>query len=146
MFSAVIDKHPLSEVEKLFYLKNYLKGEALSLIVNLPLVNESYTEAFNLLKSRYDNESMLVNSHIFSILDLPALQKSNVTAIRDFVSKVKQQVGALKNLGQPVDSWDALMICILSRKLDTYTHRAYQLDRDATRLPTLNEFLSYLEN
>lgn len=39
MFSAVIDKNAtLSDVEKLFYLRNYLRGEALALISTLPIV------------------------------------------------------------------------------------------------------------
>lgn len=39
-----------------------------------------------------------------------------------------------------------LLISILSRKLDSYTCRAYHLDRkDPDILPTLNEFLLFLE-
>lgn len=54
----------LSDVEKLFYLRSYLKGEALSLINNLPIVNSSYNESFEILKKRYDNDVVLINSHI----------------------------------------------------------------------------------
>ncbi|XP_031352551.1 uncharacterized protein LOC116177665 [Photinus pyralis] len=147
LFSAVVDRNiNFSEVEKLFYLRSYLKGEALSLITNLPVTNESYKEALKLLDDRYNNENLLINNHIYKILDIPALTKSTSLAIREFVSQIKQQVTALKNLKQPVDSWDSLLVCILSRKLDMYTHKGFQIDRDNTVSPTLKEFLTFLEN
>lgn len=147
MFLAVIGTNiDLSNVQKLFYLRNYLKGEALELIINLPLINDSYNEAIKILNNRFDNETMLINSHIYSLLDIPNLQKGTAAGIRDFVSKIKQQVSALKNLKQDVDKWDMMLICIFSKKLDSYTNRSYQLDRNSSNLPTLNEFLHYLEN
>ena len=36
--------------------------------------------------------------------------------------------------------------CILSKKLDPYTNRCFQIDRDLSKLPSLNEFVMFLEN
>lgn len=147
IFTAVIDNNSnLSSVEKLFYLRSYLKGEALSLISNLPLVNESYNEALKLLKNRFDNEFILINNHIYSLLDIPNIVKGTTQALREFVSKIRQQLGSLKNLKMPVEQWDMILICILTRKLDSYTNRAYQIYRDLSTLPTLDDFLIFLEN
>lgn len=147
MFIAVIDKNvQLSEVEKLFYLRNYLKGEALSLVNNMPITNASYKEALNILDKRYKNEFMIINSHIQALLDIPAMTKGTAIGIREFVSKIKQEISALKILNQPIDKWDMMLICVLSKKLDLYTCKSYQFDRDSTKLPTLDEFLEFLEN
>lgn len=146
IFTAVIDKNShLRDVEKLFYLKSYLKGEPLSLINNLPLTNSSYKEAFQILNNRYNNETLIVNSHINALLDIPNIHKGTVSSLREFLSKVKQELSSLKNLKQPVDSWDMILICILTKKLDQFTNRSYQIDRDSSKLPTLEEFLTFLE-
>ncbi|XP_072380528.1 uncharacterized protein [Diabrotica undecimpunctata] len=87
-----------------------------------------------------------MKQHHATILDIPAMQKGTASSLREFISKVKQQIGALKNLNQPVDSWDMLLVCILSRKIDQFTNRSYQIDRDSSSLPSLNGFLKYLEN
>ncbi|KAL0853130.1 hypothetical protein ABMA27_012894 [Loxostege sticticalis] len=147
LFNAVIDKNQsLSNVQKLFYLRKYLQGDALSVIINLPLVNESYPEAIKLLEKRYDNQARIVTNHINHLLDLPQMQKGTASSIRSFVSDVRQQLHALKNLAQPVEKWDMLLISVLSRKLDNYTNRAYHLDRPSTdNLPTMDEFLTFLE-
>ncbi|XP_063386725.1 uncharacterized protein LOC134672710 [Cydia fagiglandana] len=58
---------------------------------------------------------------------------------------VKQHLAALQNLGEPVDKWDAIIICILSKKIDLPTYRAFQLERDNNVSPTVKEFLGYVE-
>ncbi|XP_047999874.1 uncharacterized protein LOC125237004 isoform X1 [Leguminivora glycinivorella] len=146
LFSAVIDNNnSLSDVQKLFYLRKYLQEDALAVIVNLPLVNESYKEAIHLLKRRFDNKARLIANHISILLDIPTMQKGTAVSIRTFVSQINQQIHALKNLEEPVDKWDMLLISILTRKLDQFTNRAYQLDRDLDTMPTMASFIEYLE-
>ncbi|XP_059049868.1 uncharacterized protein LOC131844899 [Achroia grisella] len=146
LFLAVIHNNSsLSDVQKLFYLRKSLTHDALSVIENLPLVNQSYKEALELLNKRFDNEARLISNHINIILELPCMQKGTAAAIRSFISGVQQQMYALKNLGQPVQHWDMLLISILTKKLDQYTNRAFQLDRDPNTLPTMVDFISFLE-
>ncbi|CAH2084582.1 unnamed protein product [Euphydryas editha] len=77
---------------------------------------------------------------------LQPIQKGTAANIRNFLAQIQQQIYALKNLEQPVHNWDMLLLSILSKKLDTYTNRAYHLDKENPQeLPTLNEFISFLE-
>lgn len=146
LFIAVFHNNKqLSDVQKLFYLRTYLSEEALAVIVNLPLVNESYKEAIYLLKKRYDNKARLISNHINIILEMPSMQRGTAASLRSFISEVQQQIKALKNLKQPIEQWDMLLVCILTKKLDQYTNRAFQLERDPEPLPTLVEFIKFLE-
>lgn len=52
---------------------------------------------------------MIVNSFLWTFR-LTVSAKGTTNAIREFVSKVKQSMGALKNLNQPADSWDTIII------------------------------------
>lgn len=147
LFDAVIHNNKsLSNVQKLFYLRKYLTDDALAVIVNLPIVNESYSEAMTLLKKRFDNKARLISNHINILLELPCMLKGTAASIRLLISEVQQQLYALKNLGQPIDQWDMLLISIVSKKLDSFTNRAYHLDRvDIDKIPTLKDFLNFLE-
>lgn len=146
MFTAVIgsDKN-LAPVQKLFYLRKYLKSDALTLIEGLPLVNESYTQALSLLKNRYDNKCILVTNHINLLLDIQPISRGTAQSLRRLVSQARQQLGALQGLGQKVEYWDMVIVTILIRKLDTYSCRAYFTDRDQEELPTLKEFFNFVE-
>lgn len=147
LFSALIhDDKNIPDIQKFVYLRGFLKGEAFDLIKNLPVQGSSYNVALNMIKDRYDNSHKIVNEYISKLLDMNPIGKSTVTSLRNFISEAKQHVAALKNLKEPVDQWDSILVCILSRKLDLYTNRAYCLDKDASQPHTFTDFIKYLED
>ncbi|KAI5635090.1 hypothetical protein NE865_12208 [Phthorimaea operculella] len=146
LFDAIIHKdRSIDNVQKLYYLRSFLEKEPFELIKNLTLSSENYDEARRLLNDRYNHKFKIVNEHINSLLDMNALVRSTPSNIRDFVSHVKQCMAALKNLDVNTDNWDPIILSILYRKLDTYTSRAYQLERSDESDPTVVDFLQYLE-
>lgn len=146
LFNAMIGNDcNISRVQKLYYLHSFLKGEPLELIKNLPLVEESYPEAIKIINERYDNKIKITFDHISQLLDVPHLNKCTTANLRNFISVCKQNLAALKNLGEPVQHWDRIIVCILSRKLDSYTNRSFQLERKSDQLPTISELFDFLE-
>lgn len=146
LFRAIIHKDKsIDNIQKLYYLRSFLQKEPFDLIKNLPLSSDSYDQALKLLDERYNHKFKIVNEHINSLLDMNALFKSTPSNLRDFVSHVKQCLAALKNLDIKTETWDPIILSILYRKLDAYTSRAYQLERNDEADPTVNEFLLYLE-
>lgn len=146
LFNSVInDNDSIDFVQKLYYLRTYLRDEPLHLIKNLPLTQESYTKALALLNDRYNNSFRIINEHITTILDLKPISKSTASNLREFVSNVKQELAALTNLDPNVRYWDAIILCVLCRKLDIYTSRAYQIERDTKMDPTVEDFLSFID-
>lgn len=87
-----------------------------------------------------------MNTYVNTLLDLPQLHKTTPIILRDLVSQIKQTLSALKNLGIDTDSWDPILMSILVRKLDLYTARAYQLERDQGEEPRVCDFLEFLQN
>lgn len=146
IFNALIDSdNNLSEVQKFLYLKTALEGEPLTLIEDLKATNENYKLAFDTLKNRYDNKLSIVHSHIKTLLELPQMHRVNSTNLRDFITKVKKHVNSLKSLAIPVESWDIMLVYILSNKLDFNMHRSYELEHKAEEMPKLIDFLDFLE-
>ncbi|XP_073964387.1 uncharacterized protein [Choristoneura fumiferana] len=146
LFNSLIHNNKsLDSVQKLYYLRTYLKSEPLDLIKNLPLEANNYEKAHKLLEDRYNNKYKIVNDHIHNILDMKPISRATSSTLREFISTTRQQLAALANLDTKVIHWDAIILCILSRKLDTFTARAYQLERDCSKDPSVQEFLGYLE-
>lgn len=145
LFNSLIHKDAsLDNIQKLYYLQSFLCGEPYELIKNLPLVDNSYPESLKLLDERYNNVFKIRSEHIDTLLSLQPIIKSNAVNLRGFICIVKQEMSALKNLATNVDSWDPIVLCILSKKLDTYTKQAYQMSRDHSVEPSINEFLDFL--
>ncbi|KOB76447.1 Uncharacterized protein OBRU01_05753 [Operophtera brumata] len=147
LFTAIIDKDvKLSDIEKMYYLKTLLKGEPLQIIEGLAVSNESYKPALQLLTKRYCNPHLVISTHINTLLDMPSIQRGTAQQLREITSKIRQQLSAHKTLNQPTDKWDAILMCIVTRKLDPLTVRLFHSEKDyATVMPTLNELLEFLD-
>ncbi|XP_050307513.1 uncharacterized protein LOC126744199 [Anthonomus grandis grandis] len=146
LFTALIhDNIQLTDVQRFLYLKGAFSQEALNLIDNLSLTNENYKVALDILKKRYGNNLVIINSHIKGLMEMPQIIKGHVDQIRSFLTKIRQHLNSLKALKQPVESWDILLVYILCQKWDFTTRRAFELERDGTVLPTVEGFLEFFE-
>lgn len=65
--SAVHSNNKIPKVQKLQYLKSKLSDEAALLVSEIPVTEDNYLIAWQTLFDRYDNERVLVNSHVKNI-------------------------------------------------------------------------------
>ena len=146
MFEAlVLNNLNLAEIQKFIYLKASLKGEPLKLIENLPLISSNLQAAIDILKDRYENKLASIYIHIKSLIELPSINRSSSNNLREFVVSIKQSYESLNNLKVPVKEWDLILVYILSQKLDYSTRRAYELERGPNQVPTMIDFLNFIE-
>lgn len=144
-FEAIIDTNTnLTKIQKFHYLQSAVKGRASQCFQSLSLSNDTYDAAWNLLKSRFENKQLIVHHHIQAILDLPVLSKESASNLRKLIDDVRQHLCALTKLSQPVQTWDTLLIHLITPKLDAKTKREWEFKRDFTTLPTMNEFMEFL--
>ena len=68
--SAVGDSTTLSNVDKMVYLKSFLAGEALHLIMYMEVNNANYQIALDLLKTSYINKRNEVKRLVLSLFKL----------------------------------------------------------------------------
>ena len=66
----------------------------------LPFNKEGYTKAKNILTSRYDKVSKVVNKHVQAILALPTVHGSNPIRIHEFYEKLLTHVQSLVTVGK----------------------------------------------
>lgn len=146
LFSATIHNNvQLDTVQKFYYLKSFLADEPLNLINDLELTSENYSKALSILTDRYDNKLLNVNHHLKTLLEMPSMLKGNAHSLREFVTNVNQHINALKSLALPVESWDVIIVYLLSKKVDINTHRSFELERNSDELPSLAEFIKHVE-
>ncbi|GFX39232.1 DUF1758 domain-containing protein [Trichonephila clavipes] len=132
----------LNEVQKLCYLKGALKNEA-SLIQS---DQDTFDSLLKALEVRYENTRALVDIHIAEILSINKLNSENPSQIRSIIDKVRNHLRYLKNLNfesNPLS--DAIILHVLSNKVDKESQRLFHLSLTTTKVPSLDEFISFLE-
>lgn len=113
----------LSNVEKFYYLKSCLKGEAAGIIHSIEVTDLNYETAFKLVCERYENKKFIIQSRVKNLFELPLVGKNTLSDLRNLADNIQRNLRALKSLNEPVESWDTLLLYIFGNKLDVYSKR-----------------------
>lgn len=146
LFNSLIHNNDnLDNIQKLYYLRGFLRGEASDLIKNLPLLDSSYEESLQIIKARYDNEFLIKSEHINMLLDIQTITRSSAVVLRQFLTKITQNLASLKNLGVNIENCPVILT-ILLRKLDILCSREYQIMcSHEKKEPSLNNLMLFLD-
>ncbi|KAH0821592.1 hypothetical protein GEV33_001199 [Tenebrio molitor] len=142
--SVIHENDKLDSCKKFHYLRSCLKGEALKTVESLSVSNNNYQIAWDLLERRYANERLVAQEHVYAILKFPVIAKASHTHLRELIDMLNTNMEALKMLKVPVDSWDAIIVPIITEKLDFHSKREWQSKVDAS-IPKYKDFLLFLE-
>lgn len=72
------------------------------------------------------------------------MAKENYTELRQIADGATRHINALQALKLPTSSWDALLIHVLSKKLDPVTLRDWKSSLTTSELPTFKQFLDFI--
>jgi len=147
IFSALIDENSaLSSIEKFFYLRASLSGEALTSIQCLETTANNYTMAWKSLVERYNNKRVLVQAHVKAIYDLEVMINESAAKLRQFTDKVCGHMRALEALGERSTDWGPLLIHLIAIKLDKTTLRDWESKSSHDKVPAVSELITFLES
>ncbi len=145
MFESLVhDKKELSNVQKMHYLKSSLGGTAERLIAQFDITEAAYGPAYELVKDRYHNEVILIDSHIISILSQRDLTSESSDGLKEMLDVTTENLRALNSLGIDTDSWDPILLLLLIQKLDSSSRRLWEQTLKPKVRPTMKGFLTFL--
>ncbi|KAJ8952342.1 hypothetical protein NQ318_017236 [Aromia moschata] len=122
--SIIHDNNSISSVQKFHYLRASLESDASLIIKSLEISSANYELAWNaLLLPRYDNNKLLIHNHIKALFNGESIHRENASGLRKLIDDFSKNLRALEQLKQPVKEWDALIVYIISTKLDNVTLR-----------------------
>ena len=143
-FHALIHESNLySNVEKFHYLRSCLKGDAYKAIESVTVSDSNYQIAWDVLKKRYENTRLIIQEHVFAIINSPSIQKGSHSSMRQLVDDITINIAGLKALNQPVNYWDAILIPIIVLKFDFQTRKDWEsiLTSDVPTLDCITKFI-----
>lgn len=145
MFDSLIHNNAdLSDLQKIHYLKTCLAGEAERLISQFDVTDQSYKPAYDLLSERYQNDVVLVDTHIITILAQPELKTESSDGIKELMDVTMENLRALKGLNINTSTWDPILLLLLVQKLDVDSRSLWEQTLKPKTRPTIDEFMEFL--
>ncbi|KAL7293996.1 hypothetical protein TKK_0012569 [Trichogramma kaykai] len=138
LYRVLIHRDPnLSNVERLFYLKTLVKGEAQSALSALQLTADNYDTAWAVLESRYENRRLLVQEHLTALRSMKPIREDSVKAIQYLMDTLGRHRDQLRTLKCSVDHWDDWFVSIAASCMDSTTRYAWEAELE--RLDAVDE-------
>ncbi|XP_011694053.1 PREDICTED: uncharacterized protein LOC105453629 [Wasmannia auropunctata] len=146
-FESLIHKNEtIDPIQKFHYLKAALQEGAAQIIKSLEFTAVNYTVAWETICNRFNNKRLLTHNHIKAIFNISSIKEESAAQIRETVDMLSKHLRALNALDQATEHWDALLIYLISTKLDSITARAWEKERAGNEIPTLNDFKTFLNS
>lgn len=144
--SLVHDRRDLTASYKMAQLRGALRGEPGELVAHLPVTEDSYLTARQILFDRYQNERRLVDAQLSRIFAMPYVARASDIR-KDILNPMTTATKALANLGLPIDQWSYILFFIVLGRLPVDLQTRFEQQRTGAKdgLPTLAELLSFLE-
>ncbi|XP_059221502.1 uncharacterized protein LOC131996071 [Stomoxys calcitrans] len=140
----VHEAESLSDVEKMFYLKAHIKGEASKVIKHLPADGSNYQPAWEILNQRFGNKRILFQTILDRLLDQPHVCSENAKQVKGLLDTTIECVQGLKAMKCNIE--DAVMARVIIRKLDKEGLLLYeQHTKKSKEIQELKDVLEFLE-
>ncbi|XP_055305902.1 uncharacterized protein LOC129570356 [Sitodiplosis mosellana] len=136
----------MPDFQKLQHLKDALIGEPRNL-VGFVMPNEgAYDKAMELLQNRYENFRKIINDQLRKFFDLPSITTPSAEAFRAMLNVTNGLLATLQSCHVDTQSWDAIVIFVLTQKFDVSTLEIWEEKLNGKRtIPPLKTFLEFLE-
>lgn len=130
-FEAAIHKAKYPSIDKMNYLKSRLTGEALDAISGYQLSNNNYDVVVDVLKRRFGNSQLIIDSHYRNLSHLPVATNHTVS-LRQTYDAIERSLRSLEALGENVDHRH--FVAMISEKLpQKVMYQLYMLKPDGEK-------------
>lgn len=143
--NAIGDRRDLSGAQKLHYLKSFVTGEAAQLVRAYSVTDGNYRVAWGVLDGRYDNKRLLMNAYMKRLFDQPTVAHESATSLRELMDTTTECAQSLAALDLPVEQWDAVLVYIVVQRLDSDTHKQWEISLTENDVPTYGQLMVFME-
>lgn len=144
--SLIHEETTLSDMEKFLFLVSCLNGAPRSLISNISLNENNYSQAWKLLLEHYNNKRKLAITYLNNIINFKSSSfKPTPSSLKSIITSVVEQIQSFSHLGIP-NQEDFIKSYLVLRCLDPITRRNFEKKFSETEFPSYKELVNFIKN
>jgi len=127
LFLSIVQKDStISGIEKLHYLRTSLKGSAANLIRNLPIIEQNFDRAWNMLAGHFENKRLLIQSYLSRFTALPKMKSETVADLSKVYHGMLSTIAALEGIDRPITHCSDLFIHLIVDRMAPRTRSEWE--------------------
>jgi hypothetical protein len=127
----------LSNIERYHYLISSLEDEPRQLLQNLPIANDNFKVAFELVYNKCDNKRIICAKHAKALLNLHSAYSGTAQDYRRLINEVSSNIAAIEGLNTGVSLHEIILIEAILNNIKAHDSKTGGLE------PPVNIFPSY---
>lgn len=147
--SLIIQNESFDDVQKLHYLKAYLRGEPEQLVRHVAIEEGNFNRCWDIVNERYNDKKWMCYNILKRFMSQKNLTTESGSGLKDLVDTTNECLASLDSLGVQTSAWDVIVIHIVNLKLDPETRRQWEFHVTAKttsdELPKYQLFESFLK-
>ncbi|PNF21252.1 hypothetical protein B7P43_G02132 [Cryptotermes secundus] len=96
--ALIISNDALTDIQRYYYLLSCLSGEPHHLIENLPVSQDNFKVAWDLIRGRYHNPRLISDLHIKELMTLPNARHNSPKELRLLINQLCSNLNAVETL------------------------------------------------
>lgn len=146
IFTALVhNDRTMDDIQKFFYLRSSLSGEAENCVRCMETTSENYHKAWKSLVDRYSNKRVLIKTHTKSLFNLEPVKDESAERLRKLYDSLTGHFKALETLGENPRSWGSLILYLITTKLDPITLRQWETETHKLTVISVDRLLEFLQ-
>lgn len=143
-FKSVIIPADYPPVVKIELLKNNLAANLRNFLTGIEPTDAGFESAWTQLCERFDNNRIIVESHVKEIFNIKSVAKESSSDLRSLVDIVSVHLRSLKILQQPIEQWSTLLVHIITSKLDSESLKQWHQRLKYNELGSWEKLIDFL--
>ncbi|XP_062713533.1 uncharacterized protein LOC134290411 [Aedes albopictus] len=147
IFQDLMENSADSDAIKLYHLDKALVGAAAGSL-DAKIINEgNYEQAWRVLSDRYENQRLIVESHLRGLLNLKKMSSESSKELRCLLDEASGHVESLRYLKQELTGVsEHLVVYLITAALDKATRKAWESTLKSTELPKYTPTIEFLKS
>ncbi|KAK7603897.1 hypothetical protein V9T40_004170 [Parthenolecanium corni] len=143
--NIVVKDDRFDELQKLYYLKTLLEGDAAKLVANVSYEASSFQPTWKAVKDFYGNKRSLIAQHFAEILDLPPIKTEE--DIRSGLCTISSAMRGLEVHGVNSKALSPMITFVVVRKFSPTIRREWEKSNtDTSNYPEFSALQAFLKN
>lgn len=117
MFTSLVHNKSHDNIIKMTMLKNHVEGSAANVIAHFTNSGNNYESAWEILCNRYHNEKKIILHLLNKMFSLKVIHNESAQELTNLADSFKNILHFLKNLKEPVNEWNSILIFMLTQRL-----------------------------
>lgn len=132
-------------IQKFQLLLDCLSDNVRKSFEHLEFSEANYVVVLERLKERYSNKKMTVDKHLSGLVSMKTMSRESSGELQRVLDDTSAHVSALKTLGVEVDTWDVMIVYLVSIRLDPETRKKWEETVSKDELPKWSAMKVFLQ-